>query len=208
MGMDYTSLPMIAASWRRRGYGHAVVTALERYLQSSHATERVSSAVQTTALMRWFFVNCRGQQSDESTRIQVKRAISFPLCTRMDGYSTPAGPSILVEGGVGGIACHLRPEISRSIPPAAVACCLLLPQRPPQQRLRATAATPRSQRGVCRRVVGSRTDHTEPMPPLKSVMNRCDTVLATTQVQFIYGTARSIGWNRYIPDDQGVVNPG
>jgi ribosomal protein S18 acetylase RimI-like enzyme len=43
----FLSLVMIAVPWRRRGYGKAVVMALEKYLRASYGTQRIKSAVQT-----------------------------------------------------------------------------------------------------------------------------------------------------------------
>jgi ribosomal protein S18 acetylase RimI-like enzyme len=46
-GTSFLSLMMIAAPWRRRGYGKAVVAALEKYLIKSYKTTRIKSGVQT-----------------------------------------------------------------------------------------------------------------------------------------------------------------
>jgi GNAT superfamily N-acetyltransferase len=44
---SFLSLMMIAAPWRRRGYGKATVAALEKYLIVLYKTKRIKSAVQT-----------------------------------------------------------------------------------------------------------------------------------------------------------------
>lgn len=45
-GSSYLSLLMIAAPWRNKGYGRALVTALEAHQQSTAQTKRMDAAVQ------------------------------------------------------------------------------------------------------------------------------------------------------------------
>jgi ribosomal protein S18 acetylase RimI-like enzyme len=53
---SFLSLIMISAPWRRKGYGKAVVTALEQYLAKSYKTIQIKSGVQinnTDAIEFW-----------------------------------------------------------------------------------------------------------------------------------------------------------
>ena len=44
---SFLSLLMIAAPWRNKGYGQAVVASLEQHLRRTHHTEQIDCAVQT-----------------------------------------------------------------------------------------------------------------------------------------------------------------